>query len=589
MPSEPSIDPEFEIGHVLFIDIVGYSKLLIGEQSEVVQQLREIVAGSEQVRLAEEQGKLVSLPTGDGVALVFRDSAEAPARCALEIAQAVRSLPQLQLRMGIHSGPVNLVTDMNNRTNVAGAGINIAQRVMDCGDAGHILVSKHVAEDLEHYARWHPHLHDFGEYEVKHGLRLVLVNLYTQELGNPQIPARLTALKKDAPSPEKPIASILRRIPWRPVIPSVGIICALVAAIFIIPRFLTTREWHETKKARGPSYSKTSYENAKWSKLYDAERLFPDRAIFQKVTGWDRKNLAIVGTVGRSKLLLLLRNGEWQTKNLSRSSTADAIYGLRFLNEKQLVMLAGYDKGQADLALWESDTYRRLASVPAGTSLYVLAPNVFCGMDGRTVYWKYADNAAQHYEPKSRDNFILRDDNAVALVNETSLNPADGMLVANIRDVTPLGSGAAVGLWSNPAGSCAIVCYRNGRWYLVNRLAGFSQRNVPSKAWFVDEHNFVAIGSDKVVRCINGNVTFQSLVVDGQEYPAKQLGTVWGHDLNHYWTTDLLGNVFSFDGTQWKMIAHGPDLRDTKKFEAFWTAPKGSTIALSTGEVYVFE
>ena len=168
---------------------------------------------------------------------MFRDSAEAPARCALEIAQAVKSFPQLQLRMGIHSGPVNLVTDVNNRTNVAGAGINIAQRVMDCGDAGHILVSKHVAEDLEHYARWQPHLHDFGEYEVKHGLRLILVNLYTQELGNPQIPARLTALKKDTISPEKPIASILRRIPWRLVIPSVGIICALAAAIFIIPAF----------------------------------------------------------------------------------------------------------------------------------------------------------------------------------------------------------------------------------------------------------------------------------------------------------------------------------------------------------------
>ena len=296
MPSEPLIDPEFEIGHVLFIDIVGYSKLLIGEQSELVRRLKEIIAGTEQFRLAEEQGKLVSLPTGDGVALVFRDSAEAPARCALEIAQAVKSFPQLQLRMGIHSGPVNLVTDVNNRTNVAGAGINIAQRVMDCGDAGHILVSKHVAEDLEHYARWQPHLHDFGEYEVKHGLRLILVNLYTQELGNPQIPTKLATIKKAAVSHGKPPGSKLRGIPWRLVIPSLGIICA-IAAILIIPRFLPTRGHHETNKATGSTYSRSSYESAKWSKIYDSDRLFPDRAIFQKITGWDRKNLAVTGTV----------------------------------------------------------------------------------------------------------------------------------------------------------------------------------------------------------------------------------------------------------------------------------------------------
>ena len=243
------MDPEFEIGHVLFIDIVGYSKLLIGEQTELVRQLKEIVAGTEQVRLAEEQGRLISLPTGDGVALVFRDSAEAPARCALEIAQAVKSYPQLQLRMGIHSGPVNLVTDVNNRTNVAGAGINIAQRVMDCGDAGHILVSKHVAEDLEHYARWQPHLHDFGEYEVKHGLRLVLVNLYTPELGNPQIPARLATVKKDSVSPVKSTAGRWRTIPWRLVILALGMICAVAAVVLMMPRFRPSRGWHKADES----------------------------------------------------------------------------------------------------------------------------------------------------------------------------------------------------------------------------------------------------------------------------------------------------------------------------------------------------
>ena len=197
MDADATTDPKFEIGHVLFIDIVGYSKLLIGEQSELVRELKEVVATSEQVRVAEEQGRLVSLPTGDGVALVFRDSAEAPAQCALEIAHAVKKYPKLRLRMGIHSGPVNMVTDLNNRANVAGAGINLAQRVMDCGDAGHILVSKHVAEDLEHYARWRPYLHELGECEVKHGARISLVNLYGDSIGNADVPEKIRQAKRE--------------------------------------------------------------------------------------------------------------------------------------------------------------------------------------------------------------------------------------------------------------------------------------------------------------------------------------------------------------------------------------------------------
>ena len=197
MDADATTDPKFEIGHVLFIDIVGYSKLLIGEQSELIRELKEVVATSEQVRVAEEQGRLVSLPTGDGVALVFRDAAETPAQCALEIAHAVKKYPKLRLRMGIHSGPVNVITDVNNRANVAGAGINLAQRVMDCGDAGHILVSKHVAEDLEHYARWRPYLHELGEYEVKHGARISLVNLYGDSIGNADVPEKIRQAKRE--------------------------------------------------------------------------------------------------------------------------------------------------------------------------------------------------------------------------------------------------------------------------------------------------------------------------------------------------------------------------------------------------------
>src|SRR3989454_2223482 len=196
MPPGSSPDVKFEIGHVLFVDIVGYSQLLINEQSEQIQKLKEIVRGTEQVRLAQAEGKLMRLPTGDGGALVFRNSPEAPVLCALEITKELqkdpgsREKPQLRLRMGIHSGPVNEVTDLNEQANIAGAGINIAQRVMDCGDACDILPSKRAADDLEQYPQWRSLLHDLGECEVKHGARIHAVNLYRDELGNPEVPEK---------------------------------------------------------------------------------------------------------------------------------------------------------------------------------------------------------------------------------------------------------------------------------------------------------------------------------------------------------------------------------------------------------------
>src|SRR6187397_2996097 len=184
MPAEVKKEIRLEIGHVLFIDIVSYSKLLITEQSEQLQTLKQIVRGTEQFRLAEAEGKLLRLPTGDGAALVFRNTQEAPVLCALEISKALKNYPELRVRMGIHSGPVNEVADLNEQANIAGAGVNMAQRVMDCGDAGHILLSKHAAEDLEQYDQWQPYLHDLGECEIKHGERLHLVNFYNHEIGN---------------------------------------------------------------------------------------------------------------------------------------------------------------------------------------------------------------------------------------------------------------------------------------------------------------------------------------------------------------------------------------------------------------------
>jgi TolB-like protein/class 3 adenylate cyclase/Tfp pilus assembly protein PilF len=188
---EPKSDLEPEIAHLLSIDVAGYSKLSNNEQIELLQELNQIVRSTECFRSAESSGKLNRLPTGDGMALLFFRSPEEPVQCALEISGALRDHPHIRLRMGVHSGPVNRITDVNDKTNFAGSGINVAQRVLDCGDAGHILLSAHVAENLAEYRHWQPYLHDLGECEVKHGLRLHLFNLCKENLGNPQVPGKL--------------------------------------------------------------------------------------------------------------------------------------------------------------------------------------------------------------------------------------------------------------------------------------------------------------------------------------------------------------------------------------------------------------
>ncbi len=203
MAAEVKKEIQLEIAHVLFTDIVGYSKLPIHQQRSVVERLNEIVRGTDEFQAAETAGRLIKIPTGDGITLVFYHSPEAPVECALEISRALKKYPELQLRMGIHSGPVSGVIDATGKANVAGAGINMAQRVMDCGDAGHILLSKHVAEDLEEYPHWQPHLHELGECEVKHGVRVSVVNLYTAELGNRAVPEKLKAARVAAAARKK--------------------------------------------------------------------------------------------------------------------------------------------------------------------------------------------------------------------------------------------------------------------------------------------------------------------------------------------------------------------------------------------------
>ena len=218
-----------EIAHVLFLDIVGYSKLSVNEQHARVDELNQIVRTSEQYQKAKAANRILKIPTGDGMALVFYKSPEEPAQCAFEISRALKDNQRLQVRMGIHSGPVSGVVDVIERTNVAGAGINLDQRVMDCGDAGHILLSHHVAEDLAEYERWRPFLHDIGTFEVKHGVRVSVTNLYSDDVGNPNLPSKLQAVKKHH-----------AHVRWAAVAIGLLVLGAVVAAFMIVSRRPTT-------------------------------------------------------------------------------------------------------------------------------------------------------------------------------------------------------------------------------------------------------------------------------------------------------------------------------------------------------------
>jgi TolB-like protein/class 3 adenylate cyclase len=231
MAAEVKKEIELEIAHVLVTDIVGYSKLPINQQRALVERLNEIVRGTDEFQAAEAARRLIKIPTGDGITLVFYHSPEAPVECALEISRALKQHPELPLRMGIHSGPVSGVIDATGKANVTGPGINIAQRIMDCGDAGHILLSKHVAEDLEEYPHWQPHLHELGECEVKHGVRVSVVNLCTEELGNPAVPEKLKAARVAAAAQRK-------RAVFRWLSLGVASLLTLIAVIgFLLVRF----------------------------------------------------------------------------------------------------------------------------------------------------------------------------------------------------------------------------------------------------------------------------------------------------------------------------------------------------------------
>src|SRR6516225_1519542 len=245
MSAEVKKEIELELAHVLFIDIVGYSKLAISEQRTFLETLNQTVRGTEQFRKAEEAGRLLKIPAGDGMALVFYTSPEAPVECALEIARADIEHTELELRMGVHTGPVSGVIDVNERANVAGAGVNVAQLIMNCGDGGHILLSKRVAEDLEQYGHWRPFLHDLGEWQVKHDTRIHLVNLYTEELGNRALPKKLVGLKdiENVPTPTPlPRSGLQRGL----VLAGILLLLAGIAFLIFHPTSVSTRSGEKT-------------------------------------------------------------------------------------------------------------------------------------------------------------------------------------------------------------------------------------------------------------------------------------------------------------------------------------------------------
>ena len=352
MATHSESDLRFEIGHVLFIDIVGYSNLLIDEQREGIRELKGIVRGTEQFRLAEAEGKLLRLPTGDGGALVFRNTQEAPVLCALEISKALKNYPKLRVRMGIHSGPVNEVDDLNEQMNVAGAGINIAQRVMDCGDAGHILLSKHIAEDLEDYARWRPYLHELGECETKHGGVISVVNLYDDEVGNPQLPEKLKEAQREraAKAAASRPAPIFRR--KRLLIAA----AALLTAVAAIGFWIYSRQ--ATVTPSGKSIAVLPFEN-----------LSEDKANAYFADGIQEEILTRLAKIGDLKVIARTSTLQYQSKpaNLSeiakQLSVANILEGSVQRSADQVRVNVQLIKAATGAHLWADTFDRKLTDI----------------------------------------------------------------------------------------------------------------------------------------------------------------------------------------------------------------------------------
>jgi TolB-like protein/Tfp pilus assembly protein PilF len=365
MSAEPEPDLPLEIAHILLVDVAGYSKLLINEQIELLRELNQIVRSTESFRHAEASNKLVRLPTGDGMALLFFRSPEEPVQCALQISQALKSHPQIKLRMGVHSGPVNRITDVNDQSNVAGSGINVAQRVLDCGDAGHILLSNHVADDLTQYRQWQPHLHDLGECEVKHGMRLGIVNLCKDGLGNEQVPEKL---KRRGRWKQIPGAEV------RPISPtrwpkSMLLLAVLVSAVALALSFLTL--FHRVRPMAARNISETAtFAPEKSIAVMPFENLSDDKQNAYFADGVQDEILTSLARV--ADLKVISRTSTMQYRNSAQRNLREiaktlgvsyVIEGTVQRSEERVRVNAKLIDAKTDTQLWGQSYDRELADV----------------------------------------------------------------------------------------------------------------------------------------------------------------------------------------------------------------------------------
>jgi TolB-like protein/class 3 adenylate cyclase/Tfp pilus assembly protein PilF len=344
MPNESKKEIELEIAHVLFLDIVGYSKLSVNEQHGRVDELNGIVRLSEQFQKAEAANRILKIPTGDGMALVFYRSPEEPAQCAFEISGALKDNPRLYVRMGIHSGPVSGVVDMNERTNVAGAGINLAQRVMDCGDAGHILLSKHVAEDLENYDRWRPFLHDIGTFEVKHDARVSVTNLYSDEVGNPKLPSKLQAVRKHR-----------ARVRWTEITAALILLGAIIAVAF----FFLRRPTHSMSAILDKSIAVLPFENLSEEK---ANAYFTDGVQDEILT--DLSKIAALKVISRTSVMQYKSGAPRNLREIGQQlGVAHVVEGSVQRAANKVRVIAQLIDARNDAHLWAQTYDRDLADV----------------------------------------------------------------------------------------------------------------------------------------------------------------------------------------------------------------------------------
>jgi TolB-like protein/class 3 adenylate cyclase len=431
MSGEVKKEIQLEIAHVLFVDIVGYSKRLINEQRALLDTLNQIVRSTEEFRSAEAAGKLIKIPTGDGMALVFYNSPENPVECALEISRVLKTHSNLPLRMGVHSGPVSGVIDVNERANVAGAGINMAQRVMDCGDAGHILLSKHVAEDLEQYGHWQPLLHDLGECEVKHGVRVHIVNLYTEELGNPESPDKFKQLggKKKMGSALSGSSAKPSGLKWLTIGAVVVIAVAVAVTILMFTHRPSSKSATPTALTPPSSIVRAAIPEKSIAVLpFENLSRDPDNAYF--ATGIQDEILTRLAKIGALKVISRVSTQHYSARPDNLSEIAHQL-GVANILEGSVQRAAGQVhvnvqliSAATDEHLWAESYDRKLENIfvveaEVATSVAEALKAKLTGAEQRALEEKPTNNP-EAYDAYLRGVTLWREDNYTARLKATS-------------------------------------------------------------------------------------------------------------------------------------------------------------------------